>query len=137
MYHFTYRCKEDNALQMGDLTENIFLNAKAADNTEDKELAAFLRYVNSGLAQNAFTQEIDEETKRVRNDTKWRERIVTWEMDLRIIKKRAHEKGKQEGIREGKALGKQEIAEALRKKGMSESEIAEVTGLPEKKETLK
>ena len=145
VYHFTYRCKEDNALQMGDLTENIFLNAKAADNTEDEELAAFLRYVNSGLAQNAFTQEIDEETKRVRNDTKWRERIVTWEMDLRIIKKRAHEKGKQEGIQEGKALGKQEgitlgkqeIAEALRKKGMSEAEIAEVTGLPEKKETLK
>ena len=82
---------------------------------------------------NEFTQEIDEETKRVRNDTKWRERIVTWEMDLRIIKKRAHEKGKQEGI----DIGKQEVAEALRKKGMSEAEIAEVTGLPEKKETLK
>ena len=129
VYHFTYRCKEDNALQMGDLTENIFLNAKAADNTEDKELAAFLRYVNSGLAQNEFTQEIDEETKRVRNDTKWRERIVTWEMDLRIMKKRAHEKGKKE-----MAL---EVAEALRKKGMSEAEIAEVTGLPEKKETMK
>ena len=105
--------------------------------------------MNSGLAQNKFTQEIDEETKRVRNDTKWRERIVTWEMDLRIMEKRAHEKGKQEGIQEGKregialgkqegiALGKQEIAEALRKKGMSEAEIAEVTGLPEKKETLK
>ena len=86
---------------------------------------------------NEFTQEIDEETKRVRNDTKWRERIVTWKMDLRIIKKRAHEKGKLEGIQEGKregiALGKQEIAEALRKKGMSEAEIAEVTGLPEKR----
>ena len=43
--------------------------------------------------------------------------------------KRAHEKGKQEGL--------QEVAEALRKKGMSEAEIAEVTGLPEKKETMK
>ena len=62
---------------------------------------------------------------------------MTWEMDLRIIKKRAHEKGKLEGKREGIALGKQEVAEALREKGMSESEIAEVTGLPEKKETLK
>ena len=133
VYHFTYRCKEDNALQMGDLTENIFLNAKAADNTEDKELAAFLQYVNSGLAQNKFTQEIDEETKRVRNDTKWRERIVTWEMDLRIMKKRAHEKGKQEGKKE-MAL---EIADALRKKGMSDDEIAELTGVPEKKETMK
>ena len=92
-----------------------------------------MRYVNSGLAQNAFTQEIDEETKRVRNDTKWRERIVTWEMDLRIMEKRAHEKGKQEGKKE-MAL---EIADALRKKGMSDDEIAELTGVPEKKETMK
>ena len=129
VYHFTNRSKEDNSLEMGDLTENIFLNAKAANNTEDKELAAFLRYVNSGLAQNAFTREIDKETKRVRRDRDWRERVVTWEMDLRIMQKRAHEKGKKEG--------KQEVAEALRKKGMSEAEIAEVTGLPEKKETLK
>ena len=129
VYHFTSRCKEDNALEMGDLTENIFLNARAANNTEDKELAAFLRYVNSGLAQNAFTREIDKETKRVRRDRDWRERVVTWEMDLRNMQKRAHENGKKEG--------KQAVAEALRKKGMSEAEIAEVTGLPEKKETLK
>ncbi len=77
--------------------------------------------------------EIDLETKRVRRDTDWRERVVTWEMDLRILKKEAREEGKQEGM----ALAKAEIAEALRKKGMSEAEIAEVTGLPEKKETLK
>ena len=54
---------------------------------------------------------------------------MTWEMDLRIMQERAHEKGKKEGLLE--------VAEALRKKGMSEAEIAEVTGLPEKKETLK
>ena len=54
---------------------------------------------------------------------------MTWEMDLRIMKKRAHEKGKQEGL--------QEVAEALRKKGMSDDEIAELTGVPEKKETMK
>ena len=54
---------------------------------------------------------------------------MTWEMDLRVLKKEAREEGKKE-----KAL---EIAEALRRKGMSEAEIAEVTGLPEKKEMLK
>ena len=137
VYHFTNRCREDESLEMGDLTEQIFLNAKAADKTDDKELAAFLRYVNSGLAQSEFTQEIDDETKKVRNDTDWRERVVTWEMDLRIMERRALEKGKKEGKKEGMALAKQVIAEALRKKGMSEAEIAEVTGLSEKKETLK
>ena len=58
---------------------------------------------------------------------------MTWEMDLRIMQKRAYEKGKKEGI----DLGKREVAEALRKKGMSEVEIAEVTGLLGKMETMK
>ena len=129
VYHFTYRSKEDDALEMGDLTENIFLNAKAADNTNDKELAAFLRYVSSGLAQNAFTQEIDDETKRVRNDTKWRERIVTWEMDLRIMEKAAIEKGRREGkaagIREGKAAGIREGTAKGRREGKEEGKKEE------------
>ena len=101
IYHFTYCCHEDDGLQMGDLTENIFLNATAADRTEDRELAAFLRYVDNGLAGNRFTQELDEETKRVKNDKDWRERIVTWEMDLRIMEKAAEERGRKEGRREG------------------------------------
>jgi len=119
VYHFTYRCREDDTLEMGDMTENIFLNAKAADKTEDKELSAFLRYVHSGLAQSAFTQEIDNATKRVKNDTKWRERIVTWEMDLRIMEKRFLEKGREEG--------REKMAQILREKyGMPESEIEEL-----------
>lgn len=119
VYHFTYRCKEKDSLEMGDLTENIFLNAKTADQTDDKELAAFLRYVNSGLAQSRFTQEIDDETKRVLNDTKWRERIVTWEMDLRIMKKRFLEKGRE--------TGREEMAQILREEyNMTEEQIAEI-----------
>ncbi len=137
VYHFTNRSREDDSLEMGDLTESIFLNAKAADKAEDKELAAFLRYVNSGLAQSEFTQEIDDETKKVRNDIDWRERVVTWEMDLRVMERRALEKGKKEGEKEGARKKALEIAEALRKKGMSETEIEELTGLSETKETLK
>jgi hypothetical protein len=54
-------------------------------------------------------------------------------MDLRIMQDDAREAGKKEGI----ALAKKEFAEALRKKGMSEAEIEELTGVSEKKETLK
>ena len=70
---------------------------------------------------------------------------MTWEMDLRIMQDDAREAGKKEGRKEGMVLGKQEgerkkaleIAEALRKKGMSEAEIEELTDVSEKKETLK
>ena len=111
VYHFTYRCHEDDGLQMGDLTENIFLNATAADRTEDRELAAFLRYVDNGLAGNRFTQELDEETTRVKNDKEWRERTVTWEMDMRILEKAAEERGRKEGRREGEAKGRKETVD--------------------------
>ena len=88
VYHFTYRCGEKNSLEMGDLTENIFLNARAADKAEDKELAAFLSYVNGKAPESEFTQTVEKETARVKDDTYWRERIMTWEMDMKVIEKR-------------------------------------------------
>ena len=135
MYHFTYRCKEDNTLEMGDLTENIYLNARAADKAEDAALADFLCYVNSGKAGSEFTQAIDAETKRVTNDEDWRERYVTWEMDLKIIQEDAEKKGEKRGEKKGRLAGKKEkaieIAKSLKEKGkLSDSEIAEVTALP-------
>ena len=113
------------------MTENIYLNAKAADKTEDKALADFLTYVHTGKAGSKFTQAIDAETKRVKNDTEWRERYVTWEMDLKIM----CEDAKQEGIQAGIALGKKEsaiaTAKALKQQGkLTDTEIAEVTNLP-------
>ena len=127
MYHFTYRCREDASLEMGDLTENIYLNAKAADKAEDVALADFLSYVNSGRANSKFTQAIDAETKRVKNDTDWRERYVTWEMDLKIIRKNERKKGEKQGEKKGRI----DTARALKKQGkLSDSEIAEATSLP-------
>ena len=127
MYHFTYRCKEDNTLEMGDLTENIYLNARAADKAKDTALADFLCYVISGKAGSEFTQAIDAETKRVTNDEDWRERYVTWEMDLKIIQEDAEKKGRLAGNKEGRI----DTAKALKKQGkLSDSEIAEVTALP-------
>ena len=126
MYHFTYRCKEDMQLEMGDLTENIYLNAKAAEKTEDPALADFLSYVDSGKAGSKFTQAIDAETKRVRSDQDWRERFVTWEMDLAIIQEDAEKKGRLEGEKK-KALA---IAKALKDDGMPNEKIAKVTALP-------
>ena len=111
--------KEDNTLEMGDLTENIYLNARAADKAKDTALADFLCYVISGKAGSEFTQAIDAETKRVTNDEDWRERYVTWEMDLKIIQEDAEKKGRID------------TAKALKKQGkLSDSEIAEVTALP-------
>ena len=142
VYHFTYRCKENNALEMQDLTENIFLNARAADKTDDKELSAFLSYVNGNKPESEFTRTVDRETARVKDDEIWRARVMTWEMDQKIMQKRYYQQGEKSGEMKGKKIGEKigekigartkalEIAKTLLKDGMPVEKIARITNLP-------
>ena len=133
VYHFTYRCKENGNLQMGDLTENIFLNVKAADKTDDEELAAFLRYVNGQKPDSSFTKKLDEEATRIKNNDDWRLKAMTLDMEIQDMKnrsaKREREKGKQEGKQEGKHESKIEIAKKMLDDGMDIDKIVLFTDL--------
>ena len=132
---------------MGDLTENIFLNVKAADKTDDEELAAFLRYVNGQRATTSFTRMLDKEATRIRNNDDWRLKAMTLDMEIQDMKKRIakreREKGKQEGLKVGKQeglkAGKQErtleIAKAMLADGMEISRVAKLTNLSVKEVT--
>lgn len=125
MYHFTYRCGEKNSLEMGDLTENIFLNARAADKAEDKELAAFLSYVNGKAPESEFTQTVEKETARVKDDTYWRECIMTWEMDMKVIEKRMEKRIGERMEKEYEEKYRKSVKEAAVKAEMEKSlEIA-------------
>ena len=139
VYHFTYRCKENGNLQMGDLTENIFLNVKAADKTDDEELAAFLRYVNGQSATTSFTRMLDKEATRIRNNDDWRLKAMTLDMEIKDMKKRIakreREKGKQEGLKEGAQNSKIEIAKAMLADGMEIAKVAKLTNLSVKEVT--
>ena len=106
---------------MGDLTENIFLNVKAADKTDDEELAAFLRYVNGQKTDSSFTKKLDEEATRIKNNDDWRLKAMTLDMEIKDMKKREREKGKQE-----RSL---EIAKAMLADGMEISKVAKLTNL--------
>lgn len=133
VYHFTYRCKENDNLQMGDLTENIFLNVKAADKTDDEELAAFLRYVNGQKPDSSFTKKLDEEATCIKNNDDWRLKAMTLDMEIQDMKnriaKREREKGKQEGKQEGKHESKIEIAKKMLDDGMDIDKIVLFTDL--------
>lgn len=100
VYHFTYRCKEDVALEMGDKTENIFLNAKAANKTDDRELSAFLSYINGKAATTPFTKCLEKEAVRIKNDDGWRYRIMTLDMEIQDMKRRNAQKVKKETEKE-------------------------------------
>ena len=65
-------------------TENIFLNAKAADKATDKELAAFLSYVNGKAAESSFTKNLDNEVKRIRDSEDWRFHAMYYEAETQF-----------------------------------------------------
>ena len=122
-------------MQMGDLTENIFLNVKAADKTDDEELAAFLRYVNGQKPDSSFTKKLDEEATRIKNNDDWRLKAMTLDMEIKDMKKREREKGKQEGLKEGAQNSKIEIAKAMLADGMEIAKVAKLTNLSVKEVT--
>lgn len=129
VYHFTYCCKEKCNLQMGDLTENIFLNTKAADKAEDEELSAFLHYVDSQKTTTRFTKELDKEAIRIRTNDDWRLRVMTLDMEIQDMKRRTaireRKKGKEEGRRE-RAI---EIAKDMLADGMDIDKVVKFTKL--------
>ena len=124
VYHFTYRCREKNGLQMGDLTENIFLNTKAAHKAEDEELSAFLHYVEKQKTTTDFTKRLDKEAMRIRNNDDW---IMTLDMEIQDMKRRVAIREREKGRKE-KTL---EIAKDMLADGMEIGKIAKLTKLSE------
>ena len=122
--------KDDN-LQMGDLTENIFLNVKAAYKTDDEELAAFLRYVNGQKPDSSFTKKLDEEATRIKNNDDWRLKAMTLDMEIQDMKKRIAKREREKGKQESKI----EIAKKLLDDGMDVSKVAKLTNLSVKEVT--
>ncbi|MBR4909641.1 MAG: Rpn family recombination-promoting nuclease/putative transposase [Acidaminococcaceae bacterium] len=117
MYRFSYRCMENLSLEMGDLTENIFLNATAADKATDKELAAFLSYVNGKAAESSFTKNLDNEVKRIRDSEDWRFHAMYYEAETQL----------HEWL--GERNAKYQIARNMLDKNIPVTDIAEMTGL--------
>ena len=112
---------------IGTITENIFLNVKAADKADDKELAAFLRYVNGQCATTSFTRQLDKEATRIKNNDDWRSKAMTLDMEIQDMKKREREKAKRERTIE--------IAKAMLADGMEISRVARLTKLSVKEVT--
>ena len=131
VYHFTYRCNEDVSLQMNDKTECIFLNSKSVKKAEDKELAAFLAYVNGKAAATAFTKKLDKEATRIKNREEWRLKIMTLDMEIEMMKRRTAEKAKQEGKQEGKLEERKAVAMEMIKNGEPLEKILQYSKLTE------
>lgn len=126
-YTFKNLCIEDNSLFLDDKTTKVFYNAERYNDTDDRELRAFLKFVAENQAEDDFTRRLENHVlETIRSDTFRREYM---EMTLR-----EHDLlywGKQEGLEEGafqKAM--EATGNLLKMKICTTEQIAQAVGLP-------
>ncbi len=126
MYTFYETCAEDTTLNMGDETAKIFLNSKGSREGLNKDLVAFLDYVEGKAPQGRFVRELDEAVIRAKENKEMKVEYMTYEMELR----RREEMGREEGRAEGRAEGVfSALASLVRKNLLSLSDAAKEAGL--------
>ena len=95
-------------------TRYNYLTHKATD----KELAAFLSYVNGKAAESSFTKNLDNEVKRIRDSEDWRFHAMFYEAETQF-----HE---WLGERRGEKSAKFSIARNMLEKKIPVAEIMEI-----------
>lgn len=98
IYTFENICIEDNTIFLKDETTKVFLNPYSDMDDVDEELGNFLKYLADGLAVDKFTQELDDEVEKAKENKEWRREFVTQYMKEQIIREEAMETGMEKGM---------------------------------------
>ena len=154
-YKFENIClNKDKPLRLNDGTYKIFLNTAAEDLTLlDPELKLFYDYIRRGTADSTLTEKINSSITELKEDRETRLKYMTYTTRIAEAKSEAREEGRKEGIKYGISIGRNEgisiglsqgahqkaveTAKNLLSIGLSQKQIASVTGLsPEEIEKL-
>lgn len=122
VYTFENRCVENLDLSLGDETVKIFLNTKGTADDVSEEMRNLLEYIDGKMPLDAFTRELDEEVKRIRQNEKWRGDYMT----LALKYQEKYAEGKEEGRVEGKI---NMLVELVNDKTFTEEEAARRGGM--------
>ena len=150
-YKFENIClNEDKPLRLNDGTYKIFLNTAADDLTLlDPELKLFYDYIRRGTADSTLTEKINSSITELKENRETRRKYMTYTTRIAEAKSEAREEGIKYGISIGEKLGEErgisiglsqgisqgardaklETAKNLLSIGLSQDQIASVTGL--------
>ncbi len=135
-YTFDMACEEVPEVRLRDGVTRIFLNTRGTrEEGVSKELIELLRYFEKSTAALAERSEserilrLHENIARIKASEEVGVKFMNaWEENL-LFKQEGYEEGREEGIRSGKNLEKKELSLKMKEKGMSEEDIADITGL--------
>lgn len=94
IYHFENLCREDPSIRLNDGTEKIFLNTKGTLDDVDKELSSLLRYFDSLMPQDSFTEALNKEVTGAKQHKEWRREY----MKLELMMWDSRREGRAEGM---------------------------------------
>ena len=128
-------------IRLPDAITKVIVNSSAAEKEWNKDLRAFLKYMNGDKPDSPFVRTIDEAVKRIKADEQHRREYMmlrSFEMDAR---RAGFQQGITQGMRQGEVKGLErgkvegsrqkafETARILKQLGDSLTKIAQATGL--------
>ena len=127
VYFFKNYCKDDKKIKLEDGVTKILISTKGKEEENlDKDLKAFMYYINGILPDNDFVKTVDTRIGEIKQ--KEIERSFYMQYELRLLEER--EVGKREGIalgkREGIALGKREGIALGKREGKQENLVENI-----------
>lgn len=118
IYTFKNYCEEEPGLELGDAATKIFINSKwilDKDKWEESivkpKLINLLKYIEEGEATDEYTEKLEVEVSKVKQDSVWREKYMVYEKNLYYSKLEGHEEGLKEGIALGIEQGQARTSE--------------------------
>lgn len=131
IYSFTHCCEEDNTVKLGDEETRVFLNSKGSENTDDPDIAAFLRYVDGKAPEGEFVRSVDLEVQRVKGLEKVRREYMILSDEIRRRQEEAAAEAAAEAAKEATIKTQYAIVKRMLKRGRSIQEVMEDTGVSE------
>lgn len=106
IYTFENRCVQSLGLTLGDEATKIFLNTKGTVDDVSEEMKNLLDYIDGRAPDNTYTNALDKEVRRIRQNEDWRLDYMTLDMKFQEKFEQGMERGKHEGMERGTQRGK-------------------------------
>ncbi len=126
IYSFTTRCNEDKNITLKDGTTKILINSSASKKVKNKDLKAFLEYMNGRESENDFVNSLKQQIETFKHNNKIREEYM-----LRMtVEDEIRHDARQKGKLEGKLERNTDIALKMVSDGLDIKTISKYTDLP-------
>ena len=129
-YEFSNLCHNDTNFELNDGRKIIFFNTKGNMSGLSEETRRFLRYIETGVAEDAYTGQLEEAVILARQNRKWRGEYMMYSAHIMDARRMGKKEGLEEGLKAMRSLvneGEITAEMAAKKLNMTAEEFMKIT----------